>query len=99
MLGRLAAELRWSASALADSCNVSVRTLRRHIQRKTGKSTKAWLGDQRQRCAAQLLASGSSVKEIALILGYTQPANFSRGYKRYWGNPPTTATNMAQLSK
>jgi AraC-like DNA-binding protein len=74
----LAQKAEWSVAALAKQCTVSVRTLHRHFLMRTGKSTKNWLAEQRQRRALELLRLGSSIKETAYCLGYQQPANFTR---------------------
>lgn len=93
----LAREAKWSVSALARLCGVSVRTLHRHFLKHMGKNTKTWLAEQRQRHALELLRDGSSVKETASCLGYKQPTNFTRKYKVHWGicpslQPPTIQT-------
>jgi AraC-like DNA-binding protein len=59
-----------------------------------GKNTKAWLAEQRQCQAVQLLCDGFSIKEPASCLSYKQPANFAHKYKNHWGiclslQPPT----------
>ena len=84
----LAQQARWSASALAKECGVSVRTLERHFRRRMGKSPKAWLAEQRQSLAIQLLQRGSSVKETAGHTGYQNASAFSREFKKHWGNCP-----------
>ena|ERR1035437_48829 len=85
----LAREAKWSASALAKLCGVSVRTLHRQWVKQTGKNTKEWLAEQRQRNAHELLCEGSSIKETASSLGYKQPTNFTRKYKNHWGVCPS----------
>jgi AraC family chitin signaling transcriptional activator len=87
-----AREANWSAVALAKKCGVSVRTLHRYFLRKTGKNTKNWLAEQRQRHALELLCEGSSIKETAFRLGYKQPTNFTRKYKNHWGICPSMQT-------
>ena len=91
----LALETNWSAAILAKKCGVSVRTLHRHFLKLLGQNTKAWLAEQRQRPAHELLCDGSSIKETASCMGYKQPTNFTRKYKNHWGicpslQPPTT---------
>jgi AraC-like DNA-binding protein len=88
----LAKQANWSAAALAIKCGVSVRTLHRHFCKQMGKNTKVWLDEQRQHQAVKLLCDGSSIKEAASSLGYSQPNNFSRQYKKYWGHLPSQQT-------
>jgi AraC-like DNA-binding protein len=88
----LAREVNWSAAALAKKCGVSVRMLERYFLKEMGKNPKAWLAEQRQHQAVKLLRDGSSVKETAAYLGYTQANNFSREFKKYWAQSPTAYT-------
>jgi AraC-like DNA-binding protein len=85
----LARETKWSASVLAKKCGVSVRTLHRFFLKHMGKNTKAWLQDQRQHNAFELLCDGSSIKETAACLGYKQQTNFTRQYKSQTGACPS----------
>ncbi len=85
----LARETKWSASALAKKCGVSVRTLHRHFLQHMGKNTKDWLAEQREHDALELLCDGSSIKETAACLGYKQPNNFTRHYKSRTGISPS----------
>lgn len=88
-LSELAKQANWSAAAMARLCGVSTETLRRHFLAKTGKSTRQWLAEERQRKAAALLRDGSSIKETAVCLGYKQQTNFTRKFKEYWGACPS----------
>ncbi len=89
----LARKANWSVFALAKERGVSVRTLHRHFLKVMGQSTKNWLAKERQRHGARLLFSGSSVKETASSLGYTQPGNFARQYKSLTGLRPSSQSN------
>jgi transcriptional regulator GlxA family with amidase domain len=75
-----AEQTKWSVSALAEKCGVSVRTLERHFLCHIGQSPKAWLAEQRLHQAMELLREGSSVKETASTLGYKHANNFSRKF-------------------
>ncbi len=85
----LARQAQWSASALAKLCGVSARTLHRHFLKQMGMTTRTWLARQRQHNAVELLRDGSSVKETASCLGYKQPTNFTRQYKKQTGICPS----------
>ena len=85
----LANQANWSASAVAAECNVSLRTLQRYFNYKMGKSPKAWLFEQRQKRAAELLLKGITVKQVANHLGYQHSTQLSREFKKYWGHAPT----------
>jgi AraC-like DNA-binding protein len=85
----LAREANWSASKLAKKCNVSLSTLERYFRETMGKSPKAWLTENRQHNAKELLSEGFSVKETSSELGYKHNNQFSREFRNYWGFSPT----------
>jgi AraC-like DNA-binding protein len=67
---------------------VSPRTLKRRLQSQ-GVRFRELLDAARYRDAAQLLRhSESTVEQIALAVGYSCPANFSRAFRRWSGMPP-----------
>jgi transcriptional regulator GlxA family with amidase domain len=88
----LAQKTKWSVTALAKLCGVSVRTLERHFLIEIGKTPKAWLIDQRQKQAGELLFDGKTIKEISGQLGYKHATNFSRKFKNDWGVCPSGQT-------
>jgi len=92
----LANHANWSASALACECNVSLRTLQRYFRSRMGKNPKAWLFEQRQKQAAGLLRNGIAIKEVANHLGYAHATQFSREFKKYWGQSPTIRTRFLE---
>lgn len=74
---------------IAASMNMSPRTLKRHLQ-KCGFSFKALLDEHRRNGSLHLLRhSVLSVEEIAHRAGYTDPANFSRAFRRWTGMSPS----------
>jgi AraC-like DNA-binding protein len=85
----LARQANWSAAALAEKCDVSLRTLERYFIEKTGKCPQTWLCEQRQQQAIELLRRGCKVKETAEFLGYKHATHFSREFKKHWGHAPT----------
>lgn len=97
----LARQSNWSVAALAKSCGVSKDTLRRHVLKSTGKTPRAWLAEQRQYRAIELLRYGSSIKETAACLGYKQQTNFTRKFKAFWGacpSMPPTCDKMINIA-
>jgi len=85
----LAEEAGYNPKNLADRCGVSLRQLERFIPQATGKTPQRWLNDLRQQKACELIASGQSVKEVSIRLGYKQSSHFSREFKRFHGVPPS----------
>ena len=97
---KLARQANWSVAKLAKLCRVSSRTLERHFMNSMKMSPKAWMADERQKEAMELLRDGSSIKETAWSLGYKHAQHFSREFKHYWGFCPTTqAASGAHLKQ
>lgn len=80
----LVASLEEVAGALA----MSARTLRRKLESE-GTSFRALVEEERKQVALQLLA-GSDMKldELAIHLGYTDTASFTRAFRRWMGCSP-----------
>jgi AraC-like DNA-binding protein len=98
-LPELAQQSKWSASALAKQCGVSMRTLERHFLKHLGKSPKAWLNEQRQLQAIKLLREGSPVKAVAGVMHYKHPNHLSKDFKKFWGVCPTNLLAPGQGEK
>ena len=89
---KLARQAKWSAATMAKDCGVSLRTLERYFLKEIGKHPKAWLSEQRQQLANELIRGGSSVKETAAQLDYKHPSHLTNGFKKQWGCCPTNIT-------
>jgi AraC-like DNA-binding protein len=76
-----------SLAAIGKTLGISARTLRRHLEQE-GMSLRTLVDDVRRERADQLLASGTSAKEVAFVLGFSEPSAFSRAYKRWTGRAP-----------
>jgi len=77
-----------SQAVVAQALNQSPRSLQRHLQSR-GTSFKQLLEDIRQQLAMQYLtASQRSIIEISYLLGFSDPSNFARAFKRWTGIPP-----------
>lgn len=76
-------------NALAERLHMSTRTLRRRLQEE-GAQYSALLDEARRRDAIRLLANADmDIQRIALLLGYTDPANFTRAFRKWTGQTPT----------
>lgn len=74
---------------IAQALNMSVRSLQRRL-REEGTGFKQILDAMRQDLATDYVAaSGYSVNEIAYLLGFSEPGNFTRAFKRWYGVPPS----------
>jgi AraC-like DNA-binding protein len=92
---QLAHQAGYSVSALAKSCNVSVRTLERFFLPAFGDTPRRWLKGLRMQKAIELLRDGSTIKETAGRLGYEDPSHFSHDFKNRYGFAPTRYVNLA----
>lgn len=77
-----------SLDMIAQRLHMSNRTLRRHLN-EVGTSYLSLLDEVKYREAAKLLLSSDmEIQDIALYLGYIQPANFARAFKKWSGVAP-----------
>lgn len=68
---------------------VSARTLKRRLQQQ-GTSYLLLLEERRRRDAHELLEHSTlTLEQIALRLGYVNPANFTRAFRLWTGEPPS----------
>ena len=78
-----------SLTELAMQLNLSERTLKRRLQR-AGASFQGLLDDARHNRANELILAGAlPMKEIASRIGYSDPAAFTRAYKRWSKHAPS----------
>ncbi|TGY92578.1 AraC family transcriptional regulator [Marinicauda pacifica] len=76
------------ADRIAAQLGISRQTLFRRLQRED-TSFRQVLGDLRQRLASDYLRGGKvSVNETAYLVGFSDPAAFSRAFKRWTGQGP-----------
>lgn len=85
---KLARQAEWSVTKMAENCGVSKSTMQRHFHQHLDKTFRDWLAEQRLKLAIELRRDGSSIKEIAVRLGYRHPQNFAREFKKHWGKCP-----------
>lgn len=74
--------------AVAASLHVAPRSLRRHLEQE-GTSFRELLDEVRLTLAEEMLGTGRiKLGEIALRLGYAEPASFTHAFKRWKGVSP-----------
>jgi AraC-like DNA-binding protein len=80
---------------VADECNIDSAYLCRLFKRFDSQSPYQYLMQMKMNLAAQRLQSpNSSVKEVALEFGFSDPFHFSRVFKRIFGIPPSTFKDL-----
>ena len=73
---------------IADTLHVSLRSLQRKLKEED-TSFKNLLEETRRQLALQYLRdSRRSIGEITYLLGFTEPSNFTRAFKRWTGKSP-----------
>lgn len=78
-----------SIEAVAGNFNMSVRTLQRKLKEE-GISYLVIVEEVRKTLAIHYIEnSSSSVKEIAAIIGYSEPSAFVRAFKKWTGITPS----------
>lgn len=80
---------QWRQDHVADRLGLSRRTLQRRLEAE-GTTFDQVLEELRRRLAAGHLAAGRSVKQTAHLLGFSDPAAFSRAFKRWTGTSPNS---------
>lgn len=81
-------------NAIAERLHMSPRTLRRKLQNH-GSNYKKLLDDVRRRDALTLLDNPDiAIQKIAGLLGYENPANFTRAFKSWTGKTPSSYRAM-----
>ncbi len=86
-------------NAVAERLNMTARTLRRHLADQHS-SYQQILNEVREGLATEYL-SGSSlpIEEIATLLGYSAPGNFTNAFKRWRGCSPREYRQQKQATQ
>jgi AraC-like DNA-binding protein len=74
--------------AIADSLHVSLRSLQRRLKNEN-TNYKSLLETTRRELAVHYIQhSGRTIGEITYLLGFSEPSNFARAFKRWTGKSP-----------
>jgi transcriptional regulator GlxA family with amidase domain len=73
---------------LARRINVSARTIDRHLKKERLQFRELAQQVRFERACDLLLAPGATVAQVALNLGFSDAANFSRAFRRVLGVAP-----------
>jgi AraC-like DNA-binding protein len=75
-------------ATLCAEVGVSVRTIERTFLKEVGTNFESWRRLVRLKKAVELLVSGSSVKEVASKIGYSQSSAFVELFRKTFGTTP-----------
>lgn len=85
-----------SQETVARALNLSARTLQRRLSSEA-LTYKQLLEDVRHSLAKQYLKEvGRSVSEVTYLLGFSEPSNFARAFKRWTGVSPAAFQGQSQ---
>ncbi len=77
--------------AVARRIATSRRQLQRAFAEVGGTSFRDYLAEVRMRRAVELLRDpGAQVREVAVSVGYRQPAQFAKAFRRHYGTSPSS---------
>jgi len=80
----------FSEAAIAQAMHLSPRTLQRRLADE-GTGFKVLLDEARRELALRFIGERHlSIKETSYLLGFSEPGNFSRAFRRWTGQPPST---------
>lgn len=88
----------YNAHALASLCEVSLRQLERFTHQAHGKTPHGALREMRMKRALELICDKTSVKAVALSLGYKTTAHFSNDFKQFYGVAPSRYSSVSEVS-
>jgi AraC-like DNA-binding protein len=80
---------------IAAMLNVSQRSLQRKLKEQGISFTQLVENTRRELGLQYVRDPQHSFNEIAFLLGFTEPANFSRAFKRWYGKTPTEYRQMS----
>jgi AraC-like DNA-binding protein len=80
----------YDAQRISQYFGITVRHLQRWFRAHMGFTPGVWLCEMRLQEARRRLHGSPSVKEVAYSLGFKSAAQFSRDFKRRFGNQPST---------
>jgi AraC-like DNA-binding protein len=85
---------RTTITELAEMAGTSVPTFHQRFKAMTSTSPLRYMKDLRLTRARQMLREGGMVKLVAQRVGYESESQFSREYRRFFGEPPSSTSQL-----
>jgi AraC-like DNA-binding protein len=85
-----------SMEEVAEQLHMTSRTLRRQLQQFDTSFQDVLAEVRKQRALALLKATDKPIDEIAHELGYSDPSNFGRAFRKWTGKSPTDVRNESE---
>ncbi len=86
---RMASLSDYNAHKLAELTGVTVRQLERYFYSDFHRSPQDWLNEQRMIAARYLLLEATSIKSVAIHLGFKTASHFSHVFKHCYDVSPS----------
>lgn len=91
---------RLTVAYLAQELHLSPSRLRQIFTAELGVAPRSYIRKIRLRRARRLLANSSlSVKEVMASVGFDDPSDFSRAYRKFFGVPPSVCKRCHHAQK
>ena len=85
-----------SEEVVASNLNMSMRTLQRKLSDEQTSFSTLYKSIRQEMANAYIQDSQMSMTEISYLLGFSEQANFTRAYKRWYGTSPSAARQNIQ---
>ena len=85
-----------SEEMIAVELNVSLRTLQRKLREEKTSYSQIYKSIRQEMAGEYIQDSQMSMTEIAYLLGFSEQANFTRAFRRWYGTSPSAARENLQ---
>jgi len=98
-VGLMRSDGRFTIYKIAELLHISKMHLTRLFNEKYGTSPGKFYFELRMSQAAELLAAGRAISDVAMTTGFRDTFEFSRAFKRHYKCPPTEYVKSLKLSQ
>lgn len=85
-----------SEEAIATQMNLSLRTLQRKLREENTSYSQIYKSIRQEMAGEYIQNPQMSMTEIAYLLGFSEQANFTRAFRRWYGTSPSAARENIQ---